>query len=44
MCLGPGELDLPGFVALAGRIADGVLYLRAVAVRTATRISPPEAA
>jgi len=30
VCLGPGELDLPGFLAVAGRLADGVLYLRAV--------------
>ena len=30
VCLGPEELDLPGFLALAGRLGSGVLYLRAV--------------
>jgi hypothetical protein len=30
VCLGPGTLDLPGFLALAGRLGGGVLYLRAV--------------
>jgi hypothetical protein len=28
--LGPGELDLPGFLELAGRLGGGVLYLQAV--------------
>lgn len=27
--LGPGELDLPGFLELAGRLGGGVLYLQA---------------
>jgi hypothetical protein len=27
--LGPGELDLPGFLELAGRLSGGVLYLQA---------------
>jgi hypothetical protein len=30
VCLGPEELDLPGFLDLAGRLGGGVLYLRAV--------------
>ncbi len=30
VCLGPGEMDLPGFLELAGRLGGGVLYLRAV--------------
>lgn len=30
VCLGSGALDLPGFLALAGRLGGGVLYLRAV--------------
>jgi hypothetical protein len=30
VCLGPEELDLPGFLALAGKLGGGVLYLRAV--------------
>jgi hypothetical protein len=30
VCLGPEELDLPGFLALADRLGRGVLYLRAV--------------
>jgi hypothetical protein len=29
VCLGPDELDLPGFLALAGRLGGGVLYLQA---------------
>src|SRR5580698_6681909 len=29
VCLGPDELDLPGFLELAGRLGGGVLYLRA---------------
>ncbi|HEX9354889.1 MAG TPA: hypothetical protein VF933_13870 [Streptosporangiaceae bacterium] len=29
VCLGPDALDLPGFLALAGRLGGGVLYLRA---------------
>ena len=29
VCLGPGEMDLPGFLKLAGRLGGGVLYLRA---------------
>jgi len=29
VCLGPDELDLPGFLALACRLGGGVLYLRA---------------
>jgi hypothetical protein len=30
VCLGPEELDLPGFLDLAGSLGGGVLYLRAV--------------
>jgi hypothetical protein len=30
VCLGPGDLDLPGFLDLASRLGGGVLYLRAV--------------
>ena len=30
VCLGPDEMDLPGFLALAGKLGGGVLYLRAV--------------
>ena len=30
VCLGPDELDLPGFLELAVRLGGGVLYLRAV--------------
>ncbi len=29
VCLGPEKLDLPGFLALAGRLGGGVLYLEA---------------
>jgi hypothetical protein len=29
VCLGPGEMDLPGFLELAGRLGGGVVYLRA---------------
>jgi len=29
VCLGPGEMDLPGFLELAGRLGGGVLYLQA---------------
>jgi hypothetical protein len=29
VCLGPGDMDLPGFLELAGRLGGGVLYLRA---------------
>ena len=30
VCLGPGEMDLPGFLELAGRLGGGLLYPRAV--------------
>ncbi len=29
VCLGPEQLDLPGFLELAGKLGGGVLYLRA---------------
>jgi hypothetical protein len=42
VCLGPDELDLPGFLDLAGRVGGGVLYLRAAPFDPAAAGDPPD--
>jgi len=42
VCLGPDVLDLPGFLALAGKLGRGVLYLRAVPFDPGSGDGPPE--
>ena len=40
--LGPDELDLPGFLALAGRLGGGMLYLRAVPFDPDSELDRPD--
>ena len=42
VCLGPDELDLPGFLALAGRLGGGVVYLRVVPFDPASELDQPD--
>lgn len=42
VCLGPDALELPGFLALASKLAGGVLYLRAVPFDPASGNDQPE--
>jgi hypothetical protein len=42
VCLGPGDMDLPGFLELAGRLGGGVLYLRAAPFDPDTGGGQPE--
>jgi len=43
VCLGPDEIDLPGFLELADKLGGGVLYLRAAPFDPdAVYRSPPE--
>jgi hypothetical protein len=42
VCLGPEELDLPGFLDLAGKLGGGVLYLRAAPFDPASDEDQPD--
>lgn len=42
VCLGPDELDLPGYLELAGRLGGGVLYVRAEPFDPASDDDQPE--
>ncbi|MGH3219409.1 MAG: hypothetical protein ACRDPY_11985 [Streptosporangiaceae bacterium] len=42
VCLGPDAVDLPGFLALAGKLGSGVLYLRAVPFEPASDDQPED--
>jgi hypothetical protein len=42
VCLTPDELDLPGFLALAGKLGGGVVYLRAVPFDPDSELDQPD--